>query len=415
MWMWLAAAAYGLGVLAFLPVWTAGRKPSPIMLLAALLSGTAAAFIPVSGEAVRFFIALVLAGAGWLIAGAFLFRTHLLSSAAVYAAFIAPWAAFLKCSDCKWEYALCAAGLLLCLLFALAEHVLHRELAPISEQHTAKRFEALLLLLPLVSIPAAAAVTVFLTDGSYVKSAMGFGVILTVSALSLVLQDQVRQRIKAQLLNRAFTQWQQESRDYMNTIRSQRHDFNLHLNAITGLTAGGEYAELQKYVNKLVSEAAAVNDIMPVADAVIGSMLYNMREKARSKGSDIVYDIKYDLEDVACTGFECNKIIGNLLQNAIDALETPEDMANGIRCGIFKRRGAAVITVENRFTGDKAAIAKAFEPGYSTKRKHDGIGLAMVRRTVERYSGRVYPEFEDEVIRFVVNIPNTVSDRSKAK
>ena len=102
-------------------------------------------------------------------------------------------------------------------------------------------------------------------------------VVLCVCVLSLFLQDQIRQRIKLQVLNRVFRQWQQESRDYMNTIRSQRHDFNLHLHAISGLISAGEYEECGKYVRKLVEDAAAVNDIMPVADAVVGSMLYNMR------------------------------------------------------------------------------------------------------------------------------------------
>jgi hypothetical protein len=32
----------------------------------------------------------------------------------------------------------------------------------------------------------------------------------------------------------------------------------------------------------------------------------------------------------------------------------------------------------------------------------------MVARTVERYGGRIYPEFEGDVLRFVVNIPNRV-------
>ena len=33
----------------------------------------------------------------------------------------------------------------------------------------------------------------------------------------------------------------------------------------------------------------------------------------------------------------------------------------------------------------------------------------MVLRTVERYGGRVYPEFEGDKIRFIVNVPNKVN------
>ena len=233
--------------------------------------------------------------------------------------------------------------------------------------------------------------------------------LLTVFALAMLYWGELLRRTELSELADAMGRWQRDSRDYMNVIRSQRHDLNLHLNAISGLLAGGQYDACHAYVAKLVADAGDVNDIMPLSDAVVGSMLYNMREEARRRGSDITYRITYDMADALCNGFECNKIIGNLLQNAIDALDTDEDRAAGIRLCIFKRRGNTVITCENRFTGDRAAIARAFEPGFSTKRRHEGIGLAMVKKTAERCGGRIYVEFEDELIRFVVNIPNKVN------
>ena len=203
--------------------------------------------------------------------------------------------------------------------------------------------------------------------------------------------------------------WQQESRDYMNVIRAQRHDYNFHLHAVVGLIGNGEYEECRRYLEKMAGEAADVNDIMPVSDAVVGSMLHNMRQEARKRGSKITYDITYDMTDALCNGFECNKIIGNLLQNALDALTTREALEQGIHMAVFKRRGNTVITVENYFDGDKDQIARVFEPGYSTKHRHEGIGLSMVLRTVRQYGGRIYPEFEENLIRFVVNIPNKVN------
>lgn len=114
----------------------------------------------------------------------------------------------------------------------------------------------------------------------------------------------------------------------MNTIRSQRHDFNLHLHAISGLVNSGEYEKCNEYVQKLVADANAVNDIMPVNDAVVGSMLYNMREEARRCGSDIIYHITYDMENILCNGFECNKIIGNLLP-AVQTRKTKKKISPG--------------------------------------------------------------------------------------
>ncbi len=265
----------------------------------------------------------------------------------------------------------------------------------------------------LLSLPCAAAVPeilVLFTTGrlSAVPGMLLAGAFLLVDIAVFWLQYTLVRSLSAERLCATMSQWHKESRDYMNTIRAQRHDFNLHLHAITGLISRGRYAECQAYIEKLDAEAVEVNDIMPVHDAVIGSMLYNMREEARRRGSNIVYNITYDMKDIICNGFECNKIIGNLLKNAIDALRTPEDLAQGIRLDIFKRCGNTVIRTENRFVGDPHSIARMFEAGYSTKKGHEGIGLAMVKRTVEKYDGRVYPEFGEDVIRLVVNIPDRV-------
>ena len=314
------------------------------------------------------------------------------------------------CGENIWEYAAYMSVLLLCAALTPVSkgngHNQERGLGDL--YHENPKYYWLISLMPCsVLIPDILILTVVGNRGVYSAMVLS-AVFLLFFALTVCFQREVLHRLNAEYLNDAMTRWQSESRDYMNTIRSQRHDFNLHLHAISGLVGSQKYEKCREYVQKLVSDANAVNDIMPVSDAVVGSMLYNMREEARLRGSDIIYHITYDMEDILCNGFECNKIIGNLLQNAIDSLQTPEDMEYGIRLRIFKRRGNTVIITENRFTGDPDTIARVFEPGYSTKKGHEGIGLSMVLRTANRYGGRVYPEFEEEKIRFVVNIPNKV-------
>lgn len=243
-------------------------------------------------------------------------------------------------------------------------------------------------------------------DAVLLLTAAGTALVLLVL---LLLQRLLCRCILQEARSREMARWQGDTRDYMNQIRSQRHDLNLHLNAISGMVAAGRYEDCRYYVNRLVAEAGDVNQIMPLADVVVGAMVYNMREEARKKGSDIHLRITYDMADTLCSGFACNRIIGNLLQNAIDALESPEDLAAGIKLSIFKRRGNTVVLCENRFTGDRDAIARAFEPGFSTKRRHEGIGLATVQQTVRRCGGRIYPEFGEDAVRFVVNLPNRVN------
>lgn len=410
MWMWCTGALYLLGVTAFISVWVRGSLPKPLVPAAALVCGALSALVPGLEEGTRFLLLLLLGSAGYLVSCRISRLSHILQSASLLVCALAPWLPLLRLAHFPWEYGALWTVLFLCLLYEGASRVRQGKLSSVSDQYAAQKQESLLMLLPLLILLPALALTL-LPQICSLTAAVYMGILFLLAILLVLLQDQIRQRIRLQMLNRAFARWQQESCDYMNTIRSQRHDFNLHLHAISGLVASGEYAECGAYVQRLAAEAAAVNDIMPVADAVVGSMLYNMRETARKKGSDIYYQITYDMAEVLCSGFECNKIIGNLLQNALDALTTPEDLAYGIRTTIFKRKGCTVITVENKFDGDMDAIAKVFEPGYSTKKHHEGIGLPMVLQSVTRCGGRVYPEFEDGKIRFVVSLPNRISEK----
>lgn len=336
-------------------------------------------------------------------------RQFLLPELCIYLGFDAVWLPLCLCEKDVWQYAVYFATAVFCAVLIYIQARGEKKAALITEFYADKKaYFRLISCLPLLAIVIFALILFAANSFSVVTCLILCFAFLLFYLLLLWLQAEISRRLNAEYLNDAMNQWQQESRDYMNTIRSQRHDFNLHLHAVSGLINSGAYEQCGQYVQKLVSDANDVNDIMPVSDAVVGSMLYNMREEARRRGSDILYHITYDMADILCNGFECNKIIGNLLQNAIDALQSDEDKEHGIRLSIFKRGGNTVIISENRFSGDPNRIARVFEPGYSTKNGHEGIGLSMVLHTVERYGGRVYPEFEGEKIRFIVNVPNKV-------
>lgn len=400
----------------FASYWLRGKAAGPWLMSAALLAGAAApvARMAVSAPLEGLFLPLsLILGQAVCIFYHILHRDRLVfCELSVYACIDISWLPLCMCDSGVWQYAvyiaMIAAGVVMTLFPAMGR----QKRIPVFSSETFSFIPWRYRMISF-SLPWAAAVPKILTlltagEGSAVSGMLLTCAFLLNDAGVFWLQYEFTRRFEAESLCSTMGRWQSESRDYMNTIRAQRHDFNLHLQAMTGLISSGRYEECQAYIERLNAEAADVNDIMPVHDAAIGSMLYNMREEARRRGSDIVYNITYDMRGVLCNGFECIKIIGNLLRNAIDALHTQEDLAYGIRLDIFRRRGNVVIRTENRFTGDPDSVARAFAAGYSTKTGHEGIGLSMVRRTVEKYGGRVYSEFGEDTIRFVVNLPDKV-------
>jgi signal transduction histidine kinase len=409
MMQWLTLTVDLAALLFWAEYWFCGRWPQPVRLLLAaaaesVLYGVAAQW----NTGVAFMAGMIVGAVCYLCVGG---KQGSLPRFQASWALLGGAAAFLPlvlCQEAVWDYAVWQAVLLFCgAITPLSMGSGQGRAAPESVLPQQTWADRLRCLLPCTVLPLEAAL---LLPGqrTILWSLVVSTVCLAWYLLALCFQREWEWRVHVQRMNRALMQWQRESRDYMNTIRSQRHDFNLHLHGIAGLISSGDYERCAQYVQQLVAQANDVNDIMPVSDPVVGSMLYNMREKARKQGTDILYHITYDMEDILCNGFECNKIIGNLLQNALDAMQTPEQKAYGIRLSILKRRGNTVILSENRFDGDPNTIARVFDPGYSTKKGHEGIGLSMVLRTVERYGGQIYPEFEAGIIRFVVHIPNQI-------
>lgn len=409
----LITLAVGLAALIFFTeYWLYGKTPHIIHLSISCVSAIAGYFILSLFLSRGLFILSLFIGQILSLLYDFMKqgRQLLLPRFCIYLSNGAAWFPLCLCNNDIWHYAVYLATFILCavLFFAGAENK-NRFTIKISDFLVNKHiYYWVVSCIPCCTIVFYILILTAVIIPSVLSGLLLFAAFIMLQGFALWLQREISRRLDAEYLNDSMSKWQQESRDYMNTIRSQRHDFNLHLHALSGLISRGEYEQCRQYLQELVSQAADVNDIMPVYDAVVGSMLYNMREEARRHGSDIFYHITYDMKNILCNGFECNKIIGNLLQNDIEALRTAEDKEYGIKLSIFKRNGNTVIISENRFTGEPDCIARVFESGYSTKKNHDGIGLSMVLRTVERYGGRIYPEFEDDKIRFIVNVPNKV-------
>jgi len=200
-------------------------------------------------------------------------------------------------------------------------------------------------------------------------------------------------------------QYQKELLSFFSMIRSQRHDFNFHLSAINGMIQKKEYAACQTYIEEIVKSATAINDLLPLHHPATAAMLSTFKEQAAAKGIAIEFIIMNDLRKCPCSVYEINKVIGNLIQNAIDEVaQLPNrDQPIYVELNAEKDQLSLVVTNEIRLKGDR--LADLFQVGYSTKEQHEGLGLPAVKKIVEKYHGVIYPELDAGFISFHVSIP----------
>ena len=231
-----------------------------------------------------------------------------------------------------------------------------------------------------------------------------FTVLLQLVVL-LLLRQQV-QSLQEKIENIIDKQYQAELLSFMQVIRSQRHDFNFHTQTIWGMIESNHYEECKAYVQSMLQTVKSTNDILPLYHPATSALLNTFREMALQKGLKMDIEIHDNLQFICTTVYETNTILGNLIQNAIDELELhPENKDRIIHVLIMKRGRNNILKISNQCHLSPEEMNRIFLPGFTTKKSHEGLGLANALRIAEEYDGTVYPEFEGQTVHFIAKLP----------
>lgn len=177
-------------------------------------------------------------------------------------------------------------------------------------------------------------------------------------------------------------QFYEEMEKVVSSLRSLRHDLNNHFSVINGFLSAGEYQECLRYMHEVYSEMDIANSFVFVENSAVSILLNNKISKAKSKGVEIESIISFDNFTMPYT-IICS-LIGNILDNAIEATEKTEDKY--IQLIVKGKDGECKIRCENTF-----AERPIFSNGkYQTTKKdtkNHGIGLSKIREIVREYNG----------------------------
>ena len=150
-------------------------------------------------------------------------------------------------------------------------------------------------------------------------------------------------------------------------------------------------------MDKLSEEVRKSNEVIPLDDPAVSALVSEYISIAEQQEINLTCTIKHKLERIACTEFELNRVLGNLLQNAMEEVAQYEAPDRWIELLIIKRAGQSVIKVIH-----------AAEMNTTTKPRHEGIGLKNVERIAKKYGGTFFVELDERRIGVVVQIPNRI-------
>ncbi|UAC48032.1 GHKL domain-containing protein [Bacillus aquiflavi] len=238
---------------------------------------------------------------------------------------------------------------------------------------------------------------------NYLSTGFFIGSTITISYLFKVGLN----RNMAEIARKNEEQYEEDEKQYISLVESQRHDFIHHLLAAHGMLSEGNNEMCKNYLNEVLNEASVISEVLPLKSSATSGLLLAYKMKARQKGVTINYSILDNLAEIPCKTFETNRILGNLIQNAIEEAEKTIKK----EVAIYIRKSKKSIQIEVSNYGDIVEfsnnIDKIFLRGFSTKdyTENQGAGLVNVYKIVEKYNGSIFPEIKNELIVFTVTIP----------
>lgn len=181
--------------------------------------------------------------------------------------------------------------------------------------------------------------------------------------------------------------------------RMKQHEFNNHVSAVFSqhLTCStyDELVKRQKEYFELVMEENRYEKLLVSGNTVLTGFLYGKFLEAEKRNIEVSYNIETTNLNVGMPDYKLIELIGNLLNNAIEALEKTENkkMHMIIQCS-EKETVIEVLNASKALSEEN--IGKIFNCGYSEKGSNRGLGLYNVKNMSREYNFKII--FENKLI-----------------
>ena len=172
-----------------------------------------------------------------------------------------------------------------------------------------------------------------------------------------------------------------------DNIRCFKHDFNNIVQVIGGYIDLNDMNGLNKYYQSLLKECKLKNNLnllnpQTINNPSIYSLLNNKYYQALQYGITMNFEIFSDLSTINFNIYEFTRILGILLDNAIEAAKETTEKIIEIQFKSDSKKQLFII--ENSCADNNISTTKIFEKGYSTKKNNSGIGLWKVHNILSK-------------------------------
>lgn len=197
----------------------------------------------------------------------------------------------------------------------------------------------------------------------------------------------------------------EEINNRYSEIRMLRHDMNNHFSAISLLLGEGKVKEAQTYLQHITADMASATPLTQTGVGALDLVLWNKLTSAQEQQIEIQADLGHSLSGFPLSDYEWCSLFGNLLDNAIEAVQKLPEAQRKIKISIGCQMDMLCIYCENPYATirqENGALATL-----KGDHKNHGLGLKQIRRIASKYNGTVDIHTENQT--FCISVLLTTS------
>lgn len=226
-----------------------------------------------------------------------------------------------------------------------------------------------------------------------------FSVSFIVMLFLIIRYYQNRRELEA--YNELVIEYKYKQENFNNLIENQltilklKHDMRNHLLSIRLLVNNSEYSEAISYINdieKLSPLKTYINTSSEILNAILNSKI--------NEFPNIKFKVEFNFKDLNIRMIDLTTLLGNLLDNAIDAVNRLDNSKQIIYIFISENDQFYKIKIKNEFDGylnygnNKLLSRK--------RRKQSGLGLENIEDIVKIYNGEIKIDTSNNMFETII-------------
>ena len=260
-----------------------------------------------------------------------------------------------------------------------------------------------LLIIPILSIIMLFMLISFNLNNRFLLVCESMGILLInivvfyLYNMLMEVHHQLREKEMMELKVKVYSGQLETITQTQKKIRRLRHDMVHHIMQLYSMASLNKNAEMLEYLDKMEQAMINPREHVSSGNKDIDGILNFMLEKAVSILKKVDVQVKIP-EDLHTCSFELAVILGNIIDNAIEAARQTEDKWLSLQ--ITADKGILFIRVSNSYCGCIKTSGDKLLTSKEDKENH-GLGLDSVKDMIKKYNGDMKITCDKNILQWI--------------